>query len=167
MRDDRASRVDAHFRALTSEIWNAIEDEDDAGGPGRAAAEAMQALKAASEDIVKSVGAMGGQHKAMAEQLAGVLADVVGIVKSSHDGLKEAVELSAAHAIAREMTSIRETMAADAKRHQQMLGAVTVAIDRMSKTMDGLVESMVSAMTAPRHIVTDSDGKPVGVRIGR
>lgn len=153
-----------HYRQMEGEIWAGDDDEADSIDAMRPhpITGAIQSLKDSQAELMKSAEGMSASQKAMAEGLVGVLADVVGIIRESHDGLKEAVQTSAAHELAKELKAVRETMAADAKRNQQVLASMTMTMERMGQRLD----DMVAAMTAPRNLIMNDEGMPVGVRIG-
>lgn len=141
----RASPSD-HYRQLHAEIWDgedATADEMDGTRP---------------HPVLTAIEKLGEQSDAI-QHAVGTMVDAV---SRSHENVTRAVEASEAAAVTKALDELKKAVASDSAALRKTMVSIQGAMGHLAARLD----TMVGAMKAPRHVVYDNDGRPIGVRSG-
>jgi len=154
--------ISQHFRALAAEIWDEVDDLDEKPTAGEAVAEVMHILRGALDDMSSTAKGLGDGQRAVAEGLAQVMAEVVTIIRQGQSEMVGAVQAGAlSERVTEAIDGLKAHVAAEAEKTRKTMSGVSMSVEMMGRRL----EQMTAALTAPRHLVMDEDGRPVGVRI--
>lgn len=135
-----------HYRQLHAEIWDgedATADEMDAMHP---------------HPVLTAIEKLGEQSDAIKQALG----EMVAAVSQSHENVTRAVEASEAAAVKTALDELKTAVAADNAALRKTMVSIQGAMGHLAARLD----TMVGAMKAPKHVVYDNDGRPIGVRSG-
>lgn len=147
------------YRRMMTEMWDqndeSDEDEADPMAPVVAAlAEVSSGFRDAAADLSSS-------QRATSESMVEVLSQVVQIITKSHKDMVAGGKITGAQDIAVKLEGIRSAMTNDAKATQTMLMSLSQTMVSLGQRM----EDMTKALSAPRMLIRDHEGRPVGVKI--
>jgi hypothetical protein len=159
---DKAA-ASARYAELDKEIWQTVREEfEDVDGEDAVASAVVQVLSAVRGSLDDMTGVTRGltdHQRAMAEGVAGVLGEVVTIIKDSQVSLVEAAKLTDGARVASAVAKLEKCIEADGDRTRRALSTVAMSIVETGRQIEQLAE----VLAAPKRIVTDSQGRPVGV----
>lgn len=169
-----ALRTRDHLRHIADEIWADAHDidadledaDEDEESPEVAASRWVAGAVAELRD---SVGEMSQTHRGLSkdqrglfEGMAAVLGEVVGVVIKAQGEASE-VYKSGHENLAATLAEMRDGLADDSKKMHASLSHLDQSVTKLAARVDDIV----AALTAPRTLVTDKDGRPIGVKVGR
>lgn len=148
---------------LDRQIWQTVreefEDVDEEDAVASAVVEVLGAVRGSLKEMSGTARGLSDQQRAMAEGMAGVLAQVVDIVRDSQSGLVEAAKLTDGQKLADAMGKLEKCIEEDGAKTRKTMAGVTLGMNEVSRKLDSLADRL----TAPKRIVTDAQGRPVGV----
>lgn len=147
------------LKALEAAIWDEIEDADEGEGAGSAVVQVLTALRSSLDEIGGSARGLSESQRSMAEGMASVLGEVVAMMGKSQADLVAAAKLTDGGAVAEAVSKLEKRIEDDGAKTRSTLYGMTLAMDKVSNSID----RMIDRMTAPKNIVFDSKGRPIGI----
>lgn len=147
------------LKALEAAIWDEIEDGAEGEGAGSAVVQVLTALRSSLDEVGGTARGLTESQRAMAEGMAGVLGEVVAMMRQSQSELVEAAKITDGGQVAAALTKLEKCVEEDGAKTRKTLSGVTLAMADVSRRIDALADRMA----APKRIVFDTNGRPVGM----
>lgn len=147
------------LKALEAAIWDEIEDADEGEGAGSAVVQVLTALRSSLDEVGGTARGLTESQKAMAEGMASVLGEVVAMMRHSQSELVEAAKITDGGQVAAALTKLEKCIEEDGAKTRKTMAGVTLGMNEMGRKLDVLADRL----SAPKRIVTDAQGRPIGV----
>lgn len=168
-----ALRTREYLKQAAEEIWADAhevdgDEEDDVDGDEpevvalRSVSGAVAELRESVVEMSEAHRGLSGDQRSLFEGMAGVLGEVAAVSIKAQEDAATTVKAGQDH-LSEKVAEMMQTVGSDSKKLQSSLVRLDQAVEKLSSRLDDIV----AALTAPRTLVTDKDGRPVGVKIGR